>query len=201
MKLAQMLSLLVKGKNPRHSWTARLLHWTFAPAALACILSGFYINRPTDFYGFNKMDSARKTHFIAQFVLLFSYLARVCYGFKNKNYREIIPDRKTLVHMPEFLKHELFLTSRKPEFPKYNPGQKILFTGFALFIPIQIVTGLALYASNSWQKTAKLAGGLNPLRKLHFLAALAIYSLVSGHLYFALTHGLKKLKSIFTGYE
>lgn len=201
MKLSQLLSLLVKGKKIRHPWPARLLHWIYAPAVLGGILSGLYITRPSVFRGFKSMNSARKTHFIAQFALLFSYLGRVYYGLTDKNYREIIPGRKTLADMPKFLKHELFLTKKKPKFPKYNPGQKMIFTSLALFIPIQIVTGLALYASNSWQKTARLAGGLNPLRKLHYLAALAISSLASGHIYFALTHGLKKLKSIFTGYE
>ena len=201
MRLTQLLSLLVKGKKPRHSWTVRLLHWSYVPAILTCIFSGLYITRPAGFPGFKNMDSARKTHFIAQFTLLFSYLARVCYGFKDKNYKEIIPDRKTLAAMPKFLKHELFLTNKKPQFPKYNPGQKMLFSGFTLLMPIQIITGLSLYASNSWQKTAKLAGGLNPLRKLHFLTALAISSFASGHLYFVLTHGPKKIKSIFTGYE
>lgn len=200
MKSIKILSLLA-GKKPRHSWPARLLHWAYAPAVLAGILSGFYITRPTGFCGFKNMDSARKTHFIAQFVLLFSYLARIYYGGVTKNYREIIPGRKTLADMPKFLKYELFLTSKKPKFPKYNPGQKVVYTSLALLIPVQIVTGIVLYSSNTWQKAATLAGGLNPLRKLHYLAALAISGLAAGHIYFALTDSLKKLKSIFTGYE
>lgn len=200
MRLTQLLVLLIKGKKPRHSKTARLIHWIYVPAILACAFSGFYITRPARLYGFKNMDSARKTHFMAMFALAFSYIARVCYGFKNKNYKEIIPEWKTLTEMPKFLKHEFFLSNKQPQFPKYNPGQKMLFTGLVLFIPIQIMSGLSLYSSR-WQKTAKLAGGLNHLRKLHFLTALAISSLSAGHLYFVLTHEPKKLKSIFTGYE
>lgn len=201
MKFTQLLSLLVKGKKPRHSWTVRLLHWLYVPAVLACIFSGSYINGIAGFRGFNNIDAARKTHFIAQFTLLFSFLARVCYGFKDKNYKEIIPDQKTIAAMPKFLKHEFFLTKKKPQFPKYNPGQKFLFIGLVIFISIQIITGLALYSTNSWQRMVKLTGGLNPLRKIHFLSALATSSLASGHLYFVFTEGPKKLKSIFTGYE
>lgn len=194
-------SLSLFKKKPRHSSLVRLLHWSYAPAALFSIFSGLYINRPADFYGFKNMDSARKTHSIAQFVLLSSFLARVAYGFKGQNYKEILPNRKTLRSIPIFLKHEFFLTNKKPKFPKYNPGQKILFTGFALLMPLQIVSGLALYFSDSWQRVASLAGGLNPLRKVHFLTALANVTLVAGHIYFVLTHGFKTLKSIFTGYE
>lgn len=188
-------------RRPRHSSLARFLHWSYAPAVLFNIFSGLYINRPAYFYGFKNMDSARKTHAIAQFVLISSFLARIAYGLKDQNYKEILPNRKTLRSMPAFLKHEFFLTDKKPKFPKYNPGQKVIFTGFALLMPLHIVTGLALYFSNSWQKAAKVAGGLNPLRNVHFLTALATGTLVAVHIYFVLTHGFKTLKSIFTGYE
>ncbi|NLI92768.1 MAG: cytochrome b/b6 domain-containing protein [Peptococcaceae bacterium] len=191
----------MRGKKPRHSGTARLLHWLYAPAVLGSALSGFYIHWPGSSLGFRKMNTARETHFFAQFTLLFTYIARVMYGLKGKNYREILPNRKTLSDMAKFLKYEFYLTDKEPKFPKYNPGQKVLFTGMVLFVLIQIITGLSLYFPKSWQKTAKLVGGLNPLRKLHFLSALTISILVTGHLYFVFTHEYKKMKSIFTGYE
>lgn len=201
MKYSQLISLLIKGKKFRHHRPARLLHWTYAPAVLAGIFSGFYITRPSHFFGFKSMNSARKTHFIAQYFFLFSYLARIYYGCATKNYREIIPGRRDLAGMTKFIKYELFFTKKKPKFPKYNPGQKVVYTGLALAFPLQIATGLALYATGTFQKAARLAGGLNPLRKLHYLTALAISGLAAGHIYFALTDSLKKLKSIFTGYE
>ncbi len=194
------LPSLTKGK-PRHPWPARLLHWSYAPAVLAGILSGYYITRPSRFWGFRSMDSARKTHFIAQYVLISSFLARIYYGYVAKNYKEIIPGLKDVLRMPEFLRYELFLTRKKPQYPKYNPGQKLVYTGFALLIPVQIITGLGLYFANKFPKPATLAGGLNPLRRLHYLVSVAISAMAAGHIYFALTDSLKKLKSMFTGYE
>lgn len=201
MNPLQLISSIMKRKKFRHSKTVRLLHWIYAPAVIASALSGFYITRPPGFGGFRNMNSARKAHFIAQYTLIFSFLTRILYGMKDKNYKEIIPERRTFANMPKFLKHELFLTEKKPKSAKYNPGQKVLFTGFALSVPVQIITGLTLYKSDSWQKITKLAGGLNPIRKLHYLTALGITFLSSGHLYFVFTHEPKKLKSIFTGYE
>lgn len=191
----------MKKKKQRHPWTERILHWSYAPAVLTCIFSGLYIHKPAGFYGFKSMDSARKTHFMAQFVLLFSFLARVCYGLRDQNYRELLPNRKAIRDIPKFFRYELFLTNKEPKFPKYSPGQKIIFAGFTFFALIQILSGLPLYFSNSWQRMAERTGGLNPLRFLHFISALALASLVSGHIYFALTHGLKKVKSMITGYE
>ncbi|MEW6423989.1 MAG: cytochrome b/b6 domain-containing protein [Bacillota bacterium] len=189
-------------KKPRHPRPARLLHWTYAPAVLAGVISGFYISKPAPFWWFKSINAARKTHFISAYVLAFSYLARFYYALWGKNYRELLPGRQTLAALPGFAKYELFLTKKKPEFPKYNPGQKFLITALALLTPFVGVTGLSLYAVDAWQKQLpRAAGGLNPLRRAHYLAAVATTALTAAHIYFSTTDSLKKLKSIFTGYE
>jgi len=188
-------------KKLRHSEVARLLHWIYVPAMVLSAISGFYINRPKPVYFFKTMRTAKKIHSFAQFILIFAYLARVLYAIQNKNYKEIIPNAQTMAGLPAFLKYEFFLSSKKPKYPKYNPVQKIMFLGFALLIPMQIISGLALRYSNSWQKLAKIAGGLNPLRSVHYFTSLMLSILATGHLYFALSQGWDKVRSIFTGYE
>ncbi|MEW5899534.1 MAG: cytochrome b/b6 domain-containing protein [Bacillota bacterium] len=192
----------MKIEKPRHSRIVRLLHWTYAPAALAAIASGFYINKPSPLWGFKSMDSARKTHFISTHVLAFSYLARFYSALWGKNYRELLPSRRTLAALPGFAKYELFLTKKKPRFPKYNPGQKFLIASLAILLPLLGATGLPLYAVDAWQKPLpRAAGGLSPLRRLHYLAAVAATALTAVHIYFSATDSPKKLKSIFTGYK
>ena len=188
-------------KKPRHTLSARLLHWTYAPAALAAIASGFAISKPSPCYGFQSMDSARKTHFISAYVLAFAYLARLYTALWNKNYRELLPGRQTLAAMPGFAKYELFLSKKKPEFPKYNPGQKFLIAALAVLFPFLGATGLPLYAADAWQKQPPAAaGGQNPMRKIHYLAGVATTALIATHIYFSATDSLR-LKSIFTGHE
>ena len=185
--------------KPRHSLPNRLFHWSYAPAVLACIFSGFYISNPSRKLGFKDMRSALKTHLVAQQIFLASFLGRLCYGYKSKNYKDFRIQRKDRISLPKYLKYQLFLTPNKPQYKKYNPIQKILFTGLGVLLTAQIATGLPLYASDRWMKTRKIFGGLNPIRKLHYLSALLITSMVSGHIYFALTDNLRKLRSIFTG--
>ncbi|MCL6446701.1 MAG: cytochrome b/b6 domain-containing protein [Armatimonadetes bacterium] len=192
----------MKIEKPRHSMINRLLHWTYAPAVLAAIASGFYIHKPSPFWGFKSMDSARKTHFISTYILAFSYLARFYSALWDKNYRELLPSRRTLAALPGFVKYELFLTKKKPEFPKYNPGQKFLITSLAILLPLLGVTGLPLYAVDAWQKQPPaVTGGLNPPRKIHYLTGVATTALIAPHIYFSVTDSLAKLKSIFTGYK
>lgn len=192
------MNFLFKPK-PRHTLPARLFHWAYAPAVLAGILSGFYITNPSRSLGFKDMQSAKKTHFVAQYVLLFSFIGRVYYSAVTRDYKSIIPGRKDLAAAPTYLKYQLFMSKKKPKFTKYNPAQKMLFTGLAVLLPVQIISGLALYASDKWMVATKKVGGLNPMRNIHYLTALAVSTLSAGHIYFALTDNLKKLKSIFTG--
>jgi len=181
--------------KPRHPALVRLLHWSYATAVLAGIWSGLYIADPGRSLGFRTMDQAKATHRLAMYLLIGSYLARVYYGYATGDYRQVLLDRQAVREMPGFVKYELFLTGRKPKFPKYNPGQKALFTTWLLLLPLQIVTGLALHAAR-----AKRAG-LGRVRQWHYLFSLPLASLAAGHIYLALTDSLRKLKSIFTGRE
>jgi Ni/Fe-hydrogenase 1 B-type cytochrome subunit len=190
-------SLTRSGKQ-RHSPAVRLLHWIYAPALIVGALSGFYITCPRRRSGFKNMDSARKTHFISMYFLAFAYLARVYYGWITGSQRDIIPRKQDIASAPRFLKYELFLNKNKPESHKYNPLKMLEFCVLALLIPVQAVTGLALYKPGSGWRTPLETSGLNRLRKAHYLTALGIASLAAQHIYFALTDDLKILKSIFT---
>jgi Ni/Fe-hydrogenase 1 B-type cytochrome subunit len=201
VKSANKFWSLKPPKKQRHSLTARLLHWIYAPAVIASAWSGFYISRPRRWLGFRSMDAAIKTAFISSFILAGSYLARIYYGWATGDYREIIPGKQDCRGAWQLLKYELFLTRKKPTFPKYNPLEKLEMSAVALLILVQLVTGLVLYKPGQWRQTSLEARGLNPLRKMHYLAALGITGLVAGHIYFMLTDDPKKLKSIFTGYE
>ncbi|MEW6697096.1 MAG: cytochrome b/b6 domain-containing protein [Bacillota bacterium] len=195
------MSIFNKLKKPRHTLPVRLFHWVYAPAVLAGIISGYYIANPNRKLGFKDMESARKTHFLAQYMLIFSFLGRVYYSYVTKNYKEIIPGKKDLKEAPKYMKYQLFLSDKKPKYLKYNPFQKTVFTLFAFLIPVQIISGLALYFTDKFKQATGAVGGLNPMRQVHYLVSLAVTSLTLGHIYFALTDSLKRLKSIFTGYR
>lgn len=195
------MHIFSKLKKPHHTLSARLFHWVYAPAVLACIISGYYIANPTRKLGFKDMESARKTHFLARYLLIFSFLGRVYHSYVTKDYREIVPGKKDLKDFRKFMKYQLFLTDKKPKYPKYNPAQKFVFSSLALLMPLQIMSGLPLLFTDKFKQATGAAGGLNPVRQAHYLVSLAVTSLALGHLYFALTDNLKKLKSIFTGYQ
>jgi len=196
-----ILGFRVKGiKTFRHPWQVRALHWVLAPSVLALIASGHYINKPSRSLGFGSMDSARKVHFLAQYFLGYYFLARTYYGLTTGDYQKIIPGRKDLAGLPKFTAYELFMKKKKPVYPKYNPGQKILFTQLALLFPMQMVTGAILYFTGRLKYMERLFGGLNNVRLVHFLTATSLSNMVMAHIYLTLTDSVGKFKSIFTGY-
>lgn len=196
-----ILGIRIKGiKTFRHPWPVRALHWVLAPSFLALMASGFYINKPSRALGFSSMDSARKTHFVAQYFFGFYFLTRAYYALVSGDYRKIVPGVKDIANLPEFTAYEFFLKRKKPGYPRYNPGQKLLYTLMALLFPLQIVTGAVLYSTSRLQHLGRFFGGLNNVRLVHYLTSVGLSGLAMGHMYFALTDSIEKLKSIFTGY-
>jgi len=195
------LGIRIKGlKTFRHYRAARALHWVLVPSFFVLAASGFYINKPSRGRGFRSMDSARRAHFTAQYFFGLYFLARAYHALVTKNYRGMFLRDEDLTAMPKFAAYEFFLRNKKPKYPKYNPGQKLLFTLMLVILPMQIITGAALYATVKLQKLSRIFGGLNMTRLVHYFTAVGLSCIVAGHMYFALTDSLGKLKSIFTGY-
>ncbi|MEW6173452.1 MAG: cytochrome b/b6 domain-containing protein, partial [Bacillota bacterium] len=182
----------------RHPLPVRLFHWTLAPLALILAASGLYITEPPQTGG--SMRAARKIHSIAGFLFTCGFIARVYYGILRRDWRMIVPERQDFKKLPHFLKYELFLTTKKPEFRKYNTGQKFLYTFWILETLVIIPLGFFLYAPKLFARPIKWLGGLNRVRNLIFYSTLLTAATVAGHIYLALTHSVGILRSMFTGY-
>ncbi len=187
-------------KKLRHPWPVRVMHWTMAPSFLLLAYTGIYIAHP-GVVPFPSMRQARRYHFLGQFIFTGSVISRFIYGRVTGNYREIVPGKKDLAAVPGFLSYLFFLKKKEPSFPKYNPVQKIYFTAWFPLFMLQALTGAVMYAPRRLGAVEAAFGGLNRVRRLHYLNTLGLTSSVIGHLYLALTSGVEKLKSIFTGYK
>ncbi|MEW6182393.1 MAG: cytochrome b/b6 domain-containing protein [Bacillota bacterium] len=181
----------------RHPLPVRLFHWTLAPLAIALLVSGFYISSPPKW---GSMRVARKIHVIAGFLFTCGFIARVYYGIIRRDWRMIVPDRYDLKRLPHFAKYELYLTSKKPEFRKYNPGKKFLYTAWPLLALVMLPAGFLLYAPKVFARPIKWIGGLNRLRSIAYHTALFTAATIAYHIYLNLTDSVGILKSIFTGY-
>jgi len=196
-----LLGIRIKGiPVKRHSGLLRAMHWVLVPATFSLIFNGFYVNKPSRTKGFHSMDTVRKMHFTAQYFFVSYLISRGYSALITRDYTDLFPNKKDMASLPKFLMYTFFLRKKKPHYPKYNPGQKLLFVQMAALFPLQILTGYTMYSSNRLQKLSRIFGGLGKTRLVHYLNATVITGLISGHVYFAVTDSLEKLKSIFTGY-
>lgn len=190
-----------KKKILRHLPGAIVLHWLLALTVSVKAWTGFYISSPRKGLGLPTMDTARKMHLVLQFIFLPVLVIRAYHSYLTKDYKLLLPSWKDLRDLPRFLQYELFIKQKKPVYPKYNPGQKIYFAiWWFLLFPLMTLTGLIMYAPKRLQKLVPLLGGLNRVRHLHYLAAVALVAMAVQHVYLNLMEGKEKLKSIFTGW-
>ncbi len=195
------LGIRIKGiPFKRHNSFLRVMHWVLVPATLSLVASGFYTNKPSRTKSFHNMDKARKVHFIAQHFFVSYLISRAYYAWMYGDYTHLLPGKRDIASLPKFMAHTFFLRRKKPHYPKYNPAQKILFAQMAILFPLQALTGYALYSTSGLQKLSRIFGGLGKTRLVHYLNAVLISGLITGHIYFAFTDSIAKLKSIFTGY-
>ena len=184
----------------RHSAINRFCHWVNAIAIFILIFSGFYINSPESFSIFKNMDNARGFHFAFAYLLIFGFVLRLVFGYINKEGKDLIfrPIRDTL-WMPSLAKYYLFLSDTHPDYGKYNPGQRGMYTGLILFVFLQILTGFILLFPNSFVGLAGFFGGYIVVRLIHLYLTWIFVLCILVHVYLDLAEGLPGLKSMFTG--
>ncbi|MFZ5641188.1 MAG: Ni/Fe-hydrogenase, b-type cytochrome subunit [Bacillota bacterium] len=183
-----------------HTATARILHWINTLSVVMLTLTGFYIHWPLKFSLFSGMDSARKLHFIFMYVVVYGIVIRVYYAWVSGDYRDIMFRPADIRGLPALARYYFFMTKSLPDFGKYNPGQKLTYTGWTLLIIVQAVTGFILYWPTRLAWLAEPLGGMMMMRQVHYLVTWIFVATVGLHVYLGFLGGPAVLKSIITGY-
>lgn len=163
--------------------------------------TGFYIHAPLTWgWAFDNMDNARMLHFAMAYVLTFGVIGRVYYAIAAKDAHNIVfrPIRDTL-WMPSLAAYYLFLKDSHPYYGKYNPGQRMMYTGWLFMAIVMIITGFILYAPNALMGWAGALGGYIVVREIHYVTNWLFVISVLVHVYLDLAEGIPGLVSMFTG--
>ncbi|MCR4399391.1 MAG: cytochrome b/b6 domain-containing protein [Syntrophomonadaceae bacterium] len=189
-----------KGKILMHTGWARFFHWSHAVACVGLILTGFYIHWPTSFGLFSEMNQPRFLHFALAYLFTFAWVGRIYYSlvvgdWKNIVYRPI----KDTAQLPSMLKYYLFLADSHPDYGKYNPGQKGMYTFWVLMVALQILTGFILYKPDMFMGLGMAMGGLLVVRMIHYAITWLFVLTLLIHVYLGLAEGWPIFASMFTG--
>ncbi len=183
----------------RHPAAIRVFHWTNMISITLLTLTGFYIHSPLQFTLFSSMDTPRTIHFIFMWVLIFGTIARVWYAVYTKDYRNVLFRLSDIKDFGSLAKYYLFISNKHPDYGKYNPGQKAMYTGVVLLILVQVITGFIMYYPTGLATWAFALGGPLVIRLIHYCVTWLFILLVMVHVYLDLAEGMPVLKSMFTG--
>lgn len=191
---------MVKQMEDRHSGWIRFCHWTNMIAITLLILTGYYIHAPHAFRLFSNMDTPRTLHFAMAYVLCFGVVLRVYYAIAAKDAKNIVFNiKEDTLKFPSMIKYYLFMADSHPYYGKYNPGQKMMYTGWLFMALIQIITGFILYKPNMFMALGGFLGGYLAVRLIHYIVTWLFVLSVLAHVYLDISEGIPVLKSMFTG--
>lgn len=191
---------MIKKMEDRHSIWIRIFHWSNMISITLLVLTGFYIHAPLSFRLFTNMESARLLHFCMAYLLCFGVIGRVYYGAVTGDGKNVIFDIKTdLGKFPSMIKYYLFMTDSHPYYGKYNPGQKMMYTGLLFMAILQAITGFIMYKPNMFMWLGGFLGGYIAVRIIHYIITWVFVLAVFAHIYLDITEGIPVLLSMFTG--
>jgi Ni/Fe-hydrogenase 1 B-type cytochrome subunit len=182
-----------------HPLPIRIFHWVMFSAVIVLTFTGLYMDTPWNRLHL-PLEVVRKTHTLFSGVIIVNLLVHVYYYLYTNKITEILLSPRDWVNVPSFIRYVFFITEGHPNFGRYNPGQKLIFSLWFLAVAIAAFTGsILLFPENSQWLQWKL-GGLNVIRILHFGVAVFFLMSISLHLYLVFTESPANLQAMFTGY-
>jgi Ni/Fe-hydrogenase 1 B-type cytochrome subunit len=177
----------------------RIFHWVMVTSVSILLFTGLYIHQPPAWLHL-PLSGMRKLHGIFAVLLITNLIGQIYYYVYTKKFTEVLFLPRDFTNFRAFLRYYFFVTEHHPNFGRYNPGQKLLFTAWGLAILAAALTGTALFFIDSSSWLQKVFGGLNSLRIVQYLVAMFFAATIPFHIYLVFTEEPAKLQAMFTGY-
>jgi thiosulfate reductase cytochrome b subunit len=173
----------------------RLWHWIQALTIGALLVTGAEVHAPQTVHIFG-FAAAVVIHNAAGALLLLNAILGLFYFMTSGMIRQYIPAEREFANMA-FAQAKYYLSGifRGEPHPmehgpenKLNPLQKITYLAILnLLLPLQMVTGVLIWAGGRWPQLLEPIGGLTYLVPIHALAAWFFLSFTIMHIYLTTT--------------
>lgn len=194
-----------------YSLYERLWHWLQAFCILGLLLTGVEIHWP-DVFGLSGFSAAITIHNVLGFLLLGNAFLALFYHLSTGAIRQFLPEprdfftlaaRQLLWYVRGIFRREPHPFERDP-LHKLNPLQKITYlTILNVLLPLQMATGLLMWAAQHWPETFRFLGGLSVLGGVHSLGAWLFAAFLIAHVYLTTTGPtpLALLRAMIVGWD
>ncbi len=140
-------------------------------------------------------------HFFFMWLFAINGLIYVVYTLISGEWRDLVPDRYSLVEAVQVTLHDLHLSKYCPPAKKYNGAQKIAYTAIILAGAGSLVTGVAIYKPTQLHLLTTLLGGYEFARFLHFWLTIGYVVFFVIHVAQVARAGWNNFRSMITGYQ
>lgn len=182
-----------------HPLPVRIFHWVMFAAVMMLVGTGLWLHDPPAWLHL-PASLVRKLHGVFAALLTVNLAGQIYYYAYTGKHTEILLLPGDRANVRSFLRYYLFITDHHPNYGRYNPGQKALFTAWGLAVIVAVVTGAALLWPDATTRLQRALGGLNAIRSLHYLVAAFFLATIPFHFYLVFTEEPAKLQAMFTGY-
>jgi thiosulfate reductase cytochrome b subunit len=205
-----------------HPRAIRWLHWVNFPLLAVMIWSGLRIYWAEDVYAFGigswqwfvffpewvyeRLDLDRHLargmafHFAFGWLFVLNGLAYVVYLALSREWRHIIPDRRSAREAKDVLLHDLHVRAEAPPQGRYNAAQRIAYTVVLAMAFVIVLSGFAIYKPTQLHPLPLLFGGYQGARLTHFTMTIGLVLFFVVHILQVARSGWNNFRSMVTGY-
>jgi thiosulfate reductase cytochrome b subunit len=187
----------------------RAWHWTMALSGIALMATGVVVHN-AGWAGPPALTLSVDVHNVAAVVLLVNAGLSLFHHLVTRAIHQFIPHpqgllQRALEHI-EYQSRGIFLGDPHPHHPghKLNPLQQVTYLSLlGVLFPLQIVTGLLIWAVGHWPRFGAAIGGLQVVAPVHNLGAWLFLAFFVLHTYLVTTGPTlgEHLRSMLTGYR
>ncbi|MGK2855768.1 MAG: cytochrome b/b6 domain-containing protein [Thermoanaerobaculia bacterium] len=215
----------MKALEEKHPLAIRWFHWLNFPLLLVMIWSGLLIYWAYPVYRLgvgdftlakltldqetwralgvnNRLAEGMAIHFFFMWLFAVNGIAYVVYTLVSGEWRDLVPDRRSLRDAWLVLLHDLRIRSEPPpRGRKYNGAQRISYTLIILLGAGSLLTGLAIYKPVQLGWLAALFGGYEVARFFHFWITVGYVVFFVVHIVQVIRAGWNNFRAMVAGVE
>ncbi len=191
----------------------RFWHWLQMVAILGLLFTGLIIHNPEWFGGFS-FRGLVFTHTVLGWILVINFIFAAYYHLSTGYIKQYLPKPQGLfsrmILQAKFYAQGIFKGEphpfKKTFWDKLNPMQRMAYFGLLFgMLPIQLITGVWIWAARIWPQAATLFGDatMTWVAAIHTLDAWMIGTFVVAHVYLTTTGDtpFAYIEAMITGWE
>lgn len=186
-------------------WSGMLIYW--ANQAYGIRIFGYELFKffPEWFYEFLgipfRLAEGMQMHFFFMWLFAINGVAYVAYTIFSGEWRAILPIPASLKRAPLVALHDAHIVKKAPPQGKYNDAQRIAYTSVILMGAASLFSGLAIYKPLQLAWLTALFGGYEWARWVHFWLTISFVLFFLVHVVQVIIAGWSKFRSMITGYD